>query len=342
MAEIKKAALIGCGDFLRWLIDSLNESKILKVVKTFDLNRKKSEHRASQLGAKAVDSVDDIFNDSGIDVVLIFTPPWARKELFEKAVKSGKHIITTKPLAPNADDAQKLADIVRGKVKCGVNYGRTGNASVEMLKKIFDSGEIGNIALYKEDWLHHFPTWNDWATDPAKNGGPFMDAMVHNLNKARYLMGRKEVAVTYSSDNHAQSLKCNDTEYMKLDFEGNASAHLFITWAADLDVYDLSGNDREHYGITHYITDQGWYVEEIEKDGEEYIKAHKNGEVKEWKVDSLPYTPWDQFIVDIESGKNPEPDIQMALEDIILMEKAVKNNGKKVILSIKKKELTVS
>jgi predicted dehydrogenase len=327
-----KAGLIGCGDLLRWLIDGMNASQRIKVKSTFDLDRKKSELRASQLNAKAVDSIDDIFNDKEISVVYIFTPPWVRLPLFEKAVKNKKHIITTKPLAPNAADAKKLYNLVKGKVTCSVHYGRTGNASVEMMKKIFDSGEIGKLAIYKEDWFHHYPTWNNWATDPKKNGGPFMDAMVHNLNKARYLMGRKLKSASFFSDNYAQKLKCNDTESMKLNFAGNGCARLFITWAADLEIFDPTGNDREHIGISHFITDKGWYVKETNKDGVPYIHAHKDKQVKEWKVEPLANTAYDQFIIDLEAKRKPEPDIKMAMEDIELMDEAMKKKGKEFLV----------
>ncbi len=326
------AGLIGCGDYLRWFIDAFNDSKRLRVKATFDLDAKKSEYRAKQLHAATIKTSDEIFEDPDISVVMIFTPPWVREELFEKAVKSNKQIITTKPLANNYQSAKKLAEIIDGKVQCAVHYGRTGDAATETLKRIFDSGEIGKLALYKEDWLHHYPTWNDWALDPEKNGGPFMDAMVHNLNKARYLMDGNPVALTFFSDNHAQQLKCNDTEFMKIDFEGNTSAHLFITWAADLEVYDRSANDREHYGIVHFITDQGWYVKEEERQDGMYIRAHKEDQVKSWKVEPLPTTIFDQFIVEWENNETVQPSIVMALEDIRLMELAMKNPNANISL----------
>lgn len=324
---IRYAALIGCGDYLRWLIDSLNSSKHFKVTHTFDLDPAKSALRASQLKATVAKSVDEIFSNPDISIVLIFTPPWARTELFERAVAAGKHIITTKPLANNLETAHKLVDIVGSHVNCAVHYGRAGNASVETMKKIFDSGEIGKLALYKEDWFHHYPTWNAWATDREKNGGPFMDAMIHNLNKARYLMGSEAETVCYHSDNHAQKLKCNDTESMKLTFRDGGAAHLFITWAADLEVYDPTANEREHYGISHYITDQGWYVKETEKDGRPFVRAHRNGEEKFWPVEPLELTPYDQFVVALEKGQKQDADIEMACRDLEIMHQAVLNTG---------------
>jgi hypothetical protein len=80
-------------------------------------------------------------------------------------------------------------------------------------------------------YLHHDPQWNTWALDRDKNGGPFMDAMVHNLNIARYLMGRPMTACTFFSDSHAHQLPCADTEAMKCDFADNG-ATLFDAFAA--------------------------------------------------------------------------------------------------------------
>ncbi|MFW6371710.1 MAG: Gfo/Idh/MocA family protein, partial [Bacteroidota bacterium] len=154
MANLQYAGLIGCGDFLRWLIDDLNNSKKIKVKYTYDLNPEKSGLRAGQLNASVAESAEQIFNDPEISTVYIFTPPFAREELFKMAVDHGKNIITTKPFAVNYDAAKKLYNMVKDKVECGVFYGRAGNAAVEALKTIFDGGEIGNLAIYKEDWFH--------------------------------------------------------------------------------------------------------------------------------------------------------------------------------------------
>jgi len=322
MSKILKAGIIGCGDYLRWEIDKLNSSKFLKVKYTFDLDSDKSKKIAEQVNALVADSDDVIFNDPEIEIVLIFTPPWVRKELFQKAVEKGKNIITTKPLAPNLADAQTLYDMVSGKVACAVFYGRVGDPGVEKIREVLDSGEIGNLALYKEDWFHHYPQWNDWATDPEKNGGPFMDAMVHNLNKSRYLINSKVKSVNYFSDNFAQSLKCNDTEFMKLNFENGASSYLFITWAADLEVYSLKGNEREHYGLLHMITNRGWYITQEDTDNGSIIRAKKEDKIKEWKIESPEFTPYDEVSLSIQNGESQKYDISMALSDIEIMQVA--------------------
>jgi len=191
------------------------------------------------------------------------------------------------------------------------------------MKKIFDSGEIGSLALYKEDWFHHYPQWNNWATDPEKNGGPFMDAMIHNLNKSRYLIGSKVKKVEYNSENYAQKLKCNDTESMRVYFENGSSSYLFISWAADLEVFSLDGNEREHYGIQHLITNQGWYVKDVEIDGQVYIQARKEKVLKKWKVEALANTHYDDVALAIEGSAPMKYDIKDAIIDIDILHHAV-------------------
>ena len=160
-------AIIGCGDYVsRWESGPISNSNRLQVKSLFDLNKEKSKSLHQKIGGDIVDCADAIFEDPDISIVCIFVPPWVRKDLMIRTAISGKHIITTKPLAPNVADCQSIADAIGNKVKCGVFYGRTGNGITEKLKQIFDSGEIGKLSLYKQDWLHHYPQWNDWATDP--------------------------------------------------------------------------------------------------------------------------------------------------------------------------------
>jgi predicted dehydrogenase len=325
----QQIAIIGCGDYVqRWEADPIRRSERIEVKSLFDLDTKMAETLALKIGGTVVSFDDEIFKDPEIDIVCIFVPPWSRRTLIEKAVKSQKHIITTKPLAQCQNESTQIIKIVDNNVKCGVFYGRTGDAFAEACKNLLMSNAIGQLALYRQDWIHHYPTWNMWATDREKNGGPFMDAMIHNLNLAKYLMGRRVKKAHFYSDNLVHpDLKCNDTEFMKVDFENNGSAYLFITWAADLEVFDPSGNDREHIDLFYMVTDQGWYIRKDMKEGKEIIWASREGEIKTWPVKGLNFSPYDSFAISLIEGNSFRGDIisiEDAHEDIAIIEKAKK------------------
>jgi len=328
MSKVYTIGVLGCGDFLRWNVDSLKQSGRVAVKWLFDPEQTRAETYAKQLGGQAADSAEAIFRDADIDLVLLFVPPWIRRGQIEAAAAAGKHILTTKPLGANIEDCTAMVQAVaQGSVRCGVMYRRTGDAGFETLRRVFESGEIGQLALYKQDWLHHYPQWNDWALDPARNGGPFMDAMIHNLNVARYLMGPEVVAAAFFGEKLAHDLPCNDTESLRVQFAGGGLADLFITWAADLEVTSAEGNYREHIDALYMVTDQGWYVTEGKTDdGAAAWTASKDGRRKQFPVEPIAGgSVFDRFARAIEQRSDNPPDlctVREAYEDIKILKDA--------------------
>jgi predicted dehydrogenase len=314
--------ILGCGDFLRWMAPGLKSSQNAAVKWLFDPAKERAAKYAAELGGQVADSHEVIFNDPEVDIVCLFVPPWIRTDLWIQSAQAGKHVLATKPLAANIPDCEKLAAL-GDKTRSGVLYGRSGDGWPVALKRVLDSGEIGKLALYRQDWLHHYPQWNTWALDPAKNGGPFMDAMIHNLNLARYLMGRPITGATFFSEKLAHpDLTCADTEAMKLQFAENGSALIFITWAADLAVYSTDGNNREHIDIFYLVTDQGWRITKEWGESGAQIVASRGGVQKTWPASDLGGSVFDRFAASIESGGALPEDIvsvEMAAEDIRLL-----------------------
>lgn len=303
---MKKMGVLGCGDFLRWQAEFLCRSKQVTVTKLFDPDQSRAQGYAPIFDASPVESAEAIFNDDEIDLVALFVPPWVRKDLFFKACDAGKHIITTKPLGTYVTDCHAMADIATAHdIKAAVIYSRTDDAFVETVKQVLDDGAFGKLALYRQDWIHAYPQWNNWATDPEKNGGPFMDAMIHNLNAACYLMGRPVEQAQMFSDKLAHpDLRCADTESMVVHFAGGV-AHLFITWAADLATYGTQGNDREHIDLYYLVTDKGWRITRESRDGKTCIVASRHGKQEIIPVTALKQTAYDAFASHIDGSVFP-------------------------------------
>jgi predicted dehydrogenase len=318
-----RAGIIGCGDYLRRQIETIRKSRRIAIKSVYDIDAEKTQRYARMCNAEGTSSSETILSDKEIDILLLFTPPWARKDYFLKAVEAGKHVIMPKPLAVELDEATAMIDAVRDRVHCAVFYRRTGSALYETLKQIFTSGEIGKLSLYVEQWLHHFPQWNNWATDPEKNRGPFMDAMIHTLNIARYLIEGEVTSLCFFTDNHAQLLRCNDTEFLKANFSGGGAAHLLISWAADLEVYDPKLNEREFILSYQMITDQGWYVREASGGhGAGIIEARKEKTSKTWPLLDLRTTAYDEFVQTVEQGGQQRFGLKDAWKDLKILTEA--------------------
>ena len=320
--KIWQVGILGCGDFLRLNVDELLGSERVKLKTLYDPDASRAQTYAPRLKAKVVDNAEAILDDPSIDLTLLFMPPWVRKDAFVRAAEAGKQILTTKPLGSTVEDCAAMVRAAeRHKTRCGVLYRRTASKTVESLRRLFDGDKIGKLGLYKQDWIHHYPQWNTWTLDPAKNGGPFMDAMIHNLNVSRYLMARPPLRSTFFGDSHAHELPCNDTEFLKIDFADRGAAHLFITWAADLGVQSTEGNYREHIDLLYMVTDRGWRV--TLEGGQ--IVASRDGKKQSFTIEPIRGTVYDRFLWAVEvNAANPSdiPTVREAYEDICIIRDA--------------------
>lgn len=315
--KVYRAGLLGAGDFARIQTPILQKSQRIRVAGVYDPNPEAARVTAERLGATVVGSADALFADREIDVALVYTPPFTRLDLVRQAVSAGKEVITTKPLAPTLAEAQAIAALTRNG-RCLVLYKRTGNAQVQTLKKVLDSGEVGALRLYKHDWLHHYPYWAPWALDPRKNGGPLVDAMIHNLNTACFLAGREVVSFGYHGYRLSQDFAIPDTELLVLDFADGATAHLSITWAADLAIYDVKANDRERIDVNFVVTSDRWLLRFEAREGRPMVNATRDGQVRLFPVTAPGQTLYDRWADDIEAGRPVETGSQEALRDIEL------------------------
>lgn len=327
MNEPLRLGIIGCGDFLRLQQSVIDQSGGIRVAALYDPARERAEKFAAKWpGSRVCDSAEDLLADEGIDMAGIFVPPWLRKPLVCEAARRGKAIVTTKPLGATGEECREMIDAVeKAGVAAGVIYNRTASRKNVTLRRVFESGRFGRLALFKQDWIHHYPVWNTWALDPEKNGGPFMDAMIHNLNIARYLMGRPVTRGTMFSDRHAHpDLPCADTEFLKLDFTENGSAHLFITWAADLRVDDATGNFREHIDLWYAVTDQGWRITEEIREGETVLAVSRKGVTEIIPLDAIEQTPYEAIAIAMRersSHLGTLASLREAAEDIEIIRK---------------------
>ena len=107
--------------------------------------------------------------DSGVDIVLLHTPPGWRPLHFEYAVNAGKHIFAEKPLATDCVGAQnvmrlaKLSEEKKLTVMIGAQR-RSQKEYVETINRIQD-GEIGEIVA----------TYANWVSGPVTKGAEFED-----------------------------------------------------------------------------------------------------------------------------------------------------------------------
>lgn len=144
--------------------------------------------------------------DSGVDVVLLATPPGFRPLHLQAAIAAGKHVFTEKPMAVDAPGVRSvLATAEEAKKKnlslvSGFCY-RYSHGERELFKRVLD-GAIGDLQViygtYNTGslWVHpRQPGWTDmqaqmrnWYYYTWLSGDHIVEQAVHNVNKIAWAM----------------------------------------------------------------------------------------------------------------------------------------------------------
>jgi len=112
-----------------------------------------------------------------------------------------------------------------------------------------------------------------------------------------------------------------------------ATAHLFITWAADLAIYDPKANDRERMDVQYMVGSKGHLVRFETRDGRPVLSASREGKVQLWPVEPLPETLYDRYVGDLEQDRPLECTAQDACRDIEILQAALASPGHRVPLA---------
>ncbi|HEX6984554.1 MAG TPA: Gfo/Idh/MocA family oxidoreductase [Planctomycetaceae bacterium] len=128
--------------------------------------------------------------DSGVDLVVLATPPGFRPVHFEAAVKAGKHVFMEKPVAVDAEGVRKvLAAVEEAKkknLKVGVGLQRHHQAPYLAALEQIRNGAIGDIIAMRVYW-NGGGVWDPRVT--REQAGSEMQYQVENWYYYTWLSG---------------------------------------------------------------------------------------------------------------------------------------------------------
>jgi predicted dehydrogenase len=112
---------------------------------------------------KRYSNYDDVLKDPGVDYVHINSPISEHAPMSIAALKAGKHVMCTVPMATNVDDCKKIVDLVK---QTGLKYmmAETVVYSREFLfiKDMYERGELGKIQYMAASHPQDMDGWPDY------------------------------------------------------------------------------------------------------------------------------------------------------------------------------------
>lgn len=167
------------------------------VVAITDIQRETARAVADRCGIRRIaDHAEDIFEDSGVDAVLICSPTDTHTDLIVQAANSGKHIFCEKPIAHTLLQIDRALDAVRAAgVQLQIGFNRRFDANFARVRKAIVEGEIGRPSRIHIVSRDPVPPSLGYI---RASGGIFLDMTIHDFDMARFLMGEEpeEIYVT--------------------------------------------------------------------------------------------------------------------------------------------------
>lgn len=153
---MKKIGLIGCGHWGKNYLRVLNEISGIELIglsewddqKRIGLSEKNTE-------LKAFKEYGDLLALPGLDAVVVATPAITHFQIIKDALLNGLDVLSEKPITLNSEEAAELALLSQQKsLILMVSHTFLFNSSVIYLKKIIDSGILGDLYYVKTRRTH--------------------------------------------------------------------------------------------------------------------------------------------------------------------------------------------
>jgi predicted dehydrogenase len=147
MSKVKWGILGTANIAKNCMIPGMKKSETCDMYAIAGRSIEKAESFKNEYGfLKAYGSYQELLDDEDIQAVYIPLPNHIHLEWVEKALKAGKHVLCEKPLALNAEEAERMYATAK---ECGVNlmeaYAYLHSPYVLSLVKDVKSGVIGDV-----------------------------------------------------------------------------------------------------------------------------------------------------------------------------------------------------
>ncbi|GHU72957.1 dehydrogenase [Clostridia bacterium] len=204
-----RIGMVGVGAISGIYLENITKTfKEIELSAVCDLVRERAEKAQEKYGVpKIYDTMQELFADPDIDIVLNLTRPYEHYEVTRQGLEAGKHVYSEKPLGAAWDEGVKLVKLAESK---GLYLGGAPDtflgAGIQTCRRLIDAGMIGQpVAALACLACHGHETWHP---DPAFyyqfGGGPMLDMGPYYITALINLLGGVKSAVGVTKTSFSQ------------------------------------------------------------------------------------------------------------------------------------------
>jgi predicted dehydrogenase len=215
---------IGVGYWGPNLLRNLVANKSCQVSIIVDLSKERCDYvRELYPSIMVTDDANQVFQDPIINAVVIATPVAAHFELAMKALGEGKHILVEKPIARTVAEVEQIGNLAeKKKLVAMVGHTFLYNAAVRYVKRLIDSGELGDIRYIYSQRLNLGRIRSD--VDALWNFAP------HDISIIQYWLGDPTpLSVSKQGIDYIQK-DVYDVVFMNIIYPNKIMANIHVSW----------------------------------------------------------------------------------------------------------------
>ena len=229
-----KIAVLGLGRISKNHLQAIEHyHDKLELVGVCDGREELVKQTEEQYQVKGYYHLDEMLADADADIVSICTPSGLHPAQTIQVAKSGRHVLTEKPMATRWQDG---VDMVKACNDAGVRLfvvkQNRLNATLQMLKKAIDDNRFGRIYMANinvfwtrpQDYYDQDAWRGTWALD----GGAFMNQASHYVDLAHWLMGPVQ-SVQAMMGTLERKIEAEDTGVLNIRWRSGAMGSVSVT-----------------------------------------------------------------------------------------------------------------
>lgn len=189
------SAIVGCGAIFSNHADAVAASDRAKLYAVCDRNVERARAASEKYGCRYYSDYQQLLRDEQVKVIHICTPHYLHAPMAIEAMRSGRHVLTEKPMAIRSHDAEEMIRVSKetGKI-LGVCFQNRYNSTSLKIKELLKSGETGGVMGVKATVTWHrdekYYTESGWrGTWEKEGGGVLINQSIHTLDLLQWFMG---------------------------------------------------------------------------------------------------------------------------------------------------------
>ena len=217
--------LIGYGYWGKNIARNIYENKDCNLNIISDLNESNLNYASKKFPQTKTTLIsDNVFKNSSIDIIGIFTPPQTHYELIMKALEYEKHVMVTKPLCLSVVEAEKIkATSEKKQLQVFLDDTFLFSGPIAFLKKYFKEESFGDLVFIQSSRINLGLIQDDcnviWDLGP------------HDIGILNYILDSEPIKVRATGFNPFEGIydfACHSN--CDLVYENNLFASVTLSW----------------------------------------------------------------------------------------------------------------